>query len=200
MKTLLLFILSSGLLFTSQRQAVKTAVSKDGPAVTAIKLKTEKADDYEYRHHKQLITFVKLEGKKKLVSVKNEEYPENTDYIYNVLKDADGKVLLTEQVPYSQSGDWYTEYKHYYDASGKTIAFRLTETVFDESVKGGMAVHSITKYYDKDFKVIAQRSSLTGKSGKPITKKLSEFDFHDEKYEIYPTAAECLGGYHINLK
>src|ERR1700749_1752576 len=97
---------------------------KSEPVTDLVDLKKKKAaiDQYEYQHRKEMVVFIKLEGKKKLIRAKNENWPDDTEYIYNVLKDGSGKIILTEQIPYSQSGDWYVEWKHYFDDTGNTFA------------------------------------------------------------------------------
>lgn len=169
------------------------------PDTNLVTLKNKKAaiDQYEYNHRKEMTVFIKLEGKKKLIRAKNENWPDYTEYIYNVLKDESGKIILTEQIPYSQSGDWYVEWKHYFDANGNIFAFSKRETVFDNGVKGGVAVEESLKYYDSNFKVVGQTSRLTDKDEKTLNRNKNEFNFRDDKFNIYRNVNDCLKGYHI---
>jgi hypothetical protein len=193
MKTISLLLL---IIFV-QSEPTKIKQGKADSLLANLKKKISDIDKYEYQHRKEMNTFISIEGKKGLKKVKNEDWPDDTEYIYHVLKDASGKVILTEQMPYSQSGDWYEEFKHYYDSDGKTIAFSKRETVFDESVKDGVVMQSTLKYYDKKFNLIAQTNNLNDSKGKLIKRKAIEFNFRDDKYVIYKTVNDCLKGYHI---
>ena len=174
---------------------------KQGPGHDINTLKNKKAtlDQYEYKHRKDIIFLVKLTGKKNLKIVKEGDWPDDTEYIYSILRDAAGKIILIEQSPYSQSGDWYVEWKHYFDGKGNTFAFSRRETVFDESVKGGVAVEEFLTYYDVDFKAINRSFTLTDKDDRPIKRNKSDFNFRNDKYKIYKDVNECLLAYHIKL-
>ncbi|MGZ3822843.1 MAG: hypothetical protein ACXVB6_19770, partial [Mucilaginibacter sp.] len=174
---------------------------KPTPNSELAELKNKKAaiDQYAYKHRKEMAVWVKLTGKKKLIKVNGENWPDGTEYIYNVLKDASGHIMLTEQIPYSESGDWYIECRHYFDDSGKTFAFIKRETVFDESVKGGVAVEELLKYYDVNFTVINQSFRLTDKDDNLLRRDKNEFNFRTDEYAIYKNSIDCLLAYHIKL-
>jgi hypothetical protein len=64
-------------------------------------------------------------------------------------------------------------------------------------VKGGVVVEELTTYYNKGFKTIESKSRLTDKDDKTISRKRSEFDFRNYKYNIYKNVNECLNAFHI---
>jgi len=103
-------------------------------------------------------------------------------------------------MPYSESGDWYIECKHYFDANGKAFEFSKRETVFDESVKGGIAMGELFKYYDSNFNMLDQINRLADKNEKPLKRKETEFDFRNYNYSIYKNVNECLQGYNIPIR
>ena len=175
------------------------AASDKADDLTALKKKVAAYDRYRYLHRKNIITLVKIIGKKKLITITNDEYPDETEYIYKLLKDTSGHVILTEQCPYSQSGDWYEEFKDYYNTNGKIFAFSKRETVFDESVNGGVAVQTDFRYYGRNFKVITHISKLTDKNGRMLKRRSNEFNFRDDKYMIYPNLIEYLRAYQIKI-
>jgi len=143
---------------------------------------------------------VQLSGRKALVKVKNDSYPDNTEYIYNVVKDSTGKVIAIEQIPYSESGDWYEEFKHYFDANGKTLAFSKRETVFDDGVKTGVAVEDSFDYYDSSFSLLLHTTRLTDSNSKLLKgRKASEFDFRSDPYHEYKDSKSCIIAYKIKL-
>lgn len=157
-------------------------------------------DRYEFAHRKNIIFLVKVAGKRNLVKVKEGNWPDNTEYIYSILRDTNGKVVLIEQSPYSQSGDWYIECKHYFGTHEKTFAFRKRETVFDESVKGGVAMETFFRFYDDKFNLTNKTYRITDKDDKLINRNKNEFDFRDFKETVYKNVSDCLKAYNINLK
>lgn len=128
--------------------------------LTEIKKKKVEIDQYEFKHRKEMMVFLKLEGKSKLIKPKTEDLPDNAEYIYNVLKDGSGRIILIEQIPCSQSGDWYVEWKHYFDADGNTFCFSNRQTVFNDSVKGRVVGEELVKYYSTEFKLLESKSRL----------------------------------------
>lgn len=198
MKNLLLLILISIVHGSPILKTSRTLQDKEASLIS-IKKEIYEIDKYKYQHQKEIITLISVEGKKGLIKMRTEDWPDNTEYIYCILKGPSGKVILTVQVPYSQSGDWYEEFKHYYNNDGKTIAFSKRVTVFDESVTGGVAVFSTLHYYGSNFNLISQTNKLTDVKGKSLKRKVNEFDFRDDKYTIYKNVKDCLAGYHIKL-
>lgn len=188
MKTLLLLFIS-----------LVAYISVPADHLTEIKKKKAEIDQYELKHRNEIITLVKLDGKNKLIKPKTEDLPDDAEYVYNVVKDEAGHIVLIEQIPYSQSGDWYIEWKHYFDANGNTLCFSNRQSIFTDDVKGGVVVEETVNYYDADFKQIESKSRLTDKDDKTISRKKSEFDFRDYKYSMYKNVDECLKAFHIVL-
>jgi len=152
-----------------------------------------RTDQYEFKHRVQLIVLAKLEGRQQLVRIKNDNFPDNTDIIYTVVKDSTGRIVAVEQVPYSESGDWYEEFKHYFDAKGNTFAFTIKTTVFDDSVKGGVAMWQSFNYYTSALNLLNHTITLTDSKEKPIKgRKSTEFDFRHDPYHIYKSVDDCL--------
>jgi len=165
---------------------------------TLLKLKNKKtaADRSIKKNSDDLIILVKLPGKKTLVRIVNGEWPEEIEYTYNVLKDPAGRVILVSQVPYSESGDWFITYTHYFDEYGKTYAFRKETNVFDDDVKGGIVFETLLKYYNTDFKVMKQFYTLQDKGGKAI-KDNGHIDIYRYKYAVFKKVGDCLKAYNI---
>jgi len=163
-------------------------------------LKNKKAivDQYLGKHDKAVIVFVKVPGKKNLIRVKNEKWPDEIEYTYNILKNSSGKIIFVAQIPYSESGDWNIEYKHYFDEQGNTYAFYREESIFGD-VKGGVLRKILLNYYDHNFNNINQVNSLTDKDYKLIKVNKDLYDFRDYKYSIYKNLNNCLAGYGIKL-
>jgi len=190
-----------GCLFTTYSQTLPAkTVSKIDSTLTLLKNKQNQTDEFVFKNQKNILVFAKVYRKKNLITVSNEDWPEDTEVTYNVIKDKQGKVILIAAIPFSESGDWYIEYKHYFEDNGKVFAFTKKETLFDNSVKGGLAMEQDFKYYDPFSKLIGSKYSLTDKRGKAIKRKRSEFNFRDDKYNIYKDLNECLKAYNLSLQ
>jgi len=177
------------------------SIESAGPTDTTLtKLKSKKAatDKYLKGHGKALIILVKLTGKKTLVPVKNEEWPDDIEYTYNILNDGSGRVILISQIPFSESGDWFITYTHYFDENGKTYAFEKRTNVFDSDVKGGVLYETLTKYYQADFREIGRLYTLKDKAGRSI-KNTGHVNMYYYKYDVFKNVEDCLKNYHIIL-
>lgn len=198
MKALSLLLYSILFSCSTTSGQVKLSPAKNDSLVSFKKQKTD-IDRYEFKHRKQLVILAKLHNRQKLVKMNNEDYPDNTDYIYTIVQDSTGRILAIEQSPYSESGDWYEEFKHYFDVNGKTFAFSIRNTVFDDSVKGGVAVYDVYNYYNTSFKLLAHFSQLKDVKGRSLkARKSKEFDFRNDPYHVYNNIYDCLKAYHIN--
>jgi hypothetical protein len=168
---------------------------------TLVNLKAKKAiiDNYLIKHQNATIVLVKVPGKKNLVRVVGDKWPDEIEYTYNIVKNKAGKVILIAQKPESESGDWDITYKHYFDENGNTFAFDRSEALFIDIVKGGVAGKEVQLYYDPLFKIVSQTSQLVDVNHKPLKAKESEFNFRDDQYSIYKNVKECLAGYGIKV-
>lgn len=149
------------------------------------------------RYSKKLIVLAKLSGRKTLVKVKGENWPDNLECTYNILKDSVGRIIFLAQLPFSESGDWFISNAHYFDEQGNTYAFEQQETVFDDEVKGGVIKHVIRKLYGEHFENVLTINKITDTHDKAIPNKA--YDFPSDKYVIYPNLANCLAAYRIKL-
>jgi hypothetical protein len=185
--------------FTSCKHGRSDNVSQKDLILLGQKDKRNSIDKYIRSHRKAVITLVKIPGKTELVIVKNEQWPDEVEYTYSVYKDGSGEIIFIAQTPFSESGDWNVVYKHYFDGDGNTCAFSKLESLFDDGVKGGIVRELLTNYYDKNFKILKQIDKLTDQEYKPVKKSKNDFNFRNDKYEVYKDAKECLAGYNIKL-
>src|SRR5439155_4172503 len=119
MKTLSLLLVYLVLYLPRQHNATTaSAISNDSHTLIDLNKEKEATDKYLAKHSKEVIVLVKVPGKKKLVQVKGENWPDEIEYTYNILKNKSGKVILIVQSPFSESGDWDIDYKHYFDDNG----------------------------------------------------------------------------------
>lgn len=171
----------------------------DATFLESLQKKKTNTDKFEFKHQKQLLVFVKLSNKAKLVRITGADYPDNTDYIYTIIEDPMRRITAIEQVPYSESGDWYEEFKHYFDLRGNTFAFSIRTTVFDDSVKGGVAMWQLLNYYKPALNLLNHTTFLTDSKDNPLKgRKDTEFDFRHDPYHTYKSVDDCLKAYHID--
>jgi hypothetical protein len=142
---------------------------------------------------------VKVPGKKALVRVKGDHWPDEIEYTYNILKDHSGNIIFIAQTPYSESGDSNIEYRHYFDEQGKTYAFSGKESIFDDNVKGGVVRQMLLKYFDINSKTINEVYKLMDVNNKELKVNANKVNFSDDVFTIYNNLKDCLVGYNIQL-
>lgn len=202
MKTLyLILLLFFGSLSIKAQTASLIKIPSADTVLTSLKSKKAAIDKYMGKHAKDVITLVKVPKKSKLLQIKNknDKWPDEIEYTYNILKDPAGKIMVVTISPNSESGDWEIVYKYYFDDKGNTFAFYEDQSIFNDNVKGGVVRTTLLKYYSYSFRKLAQSIALLDKDWRPIKGKVAEYDFYDFESIIYKNASECLKGYKIQL-
>lgn len=115
----------------------------------------------------------------------------------NILRDALGKIVLIDERPESESGDWDIEYKHYFDSEGRPFTFFRQESIFDDDGKDTIIRERLFDFYTADFKKVGETKGLFDKDYKPLRSKKKNFDFRDFPYPIYKDVKSCLKGLQI---
>ena len=171
------------------------------PGIDVVSLKKQKAiiDSRLLHDQKSIIAFAKVPHKKELIKVKNNKWPDEVEYSYNILKDSANNIIMILQGPFSESGDWDISYIHYFDKAGKTFAFERRTNFFNSECTEGAAYEVVSNYYQDNFTKVDQTYKLTNKQGKSLAKSKCNFPY-DFKYTIYKNVSECLKAYHINLE
>ncbi len=131
-----------------------------------------------------------------MIKVEGDKWPDEIEYTYNIVKDTTGRIILIAQIPYSESGDWFITYSHYFDEQGKTFAFVKKTNVFSEEIKGGVVHETDIKYYNINFKVLKKMYTLQDKNGKAV-KNGQNIDMYRYQYSIFKDVATCISGYKI---
>jgi hypothetical protein len=116
-----------------------------------------------------LIVFAQIKGEKKMQVVKNENWPENIETTFNILKSASGQIIYLGEFPSSESGDWTLELKHFFNDKGETFAFEKRLTFFNEDCGNGVVVEKLTNFFTKDFKLIGTLRQLRDGNDNAIT-------------------------------
>jgi hypothetical protein len=142
----------------------------------------------------KLVVLVKVPGKKELVTVKGNTFPDDIETTFNLLKDKDGHVIYTVEIPESESGDWFISYFSYYRPDGQLFAFSREAGFFNGECKVAVEepVHErLVKYFDKDFNLVDTVYGLKDSKGKKLKKSKCDFPY-DYPYKIEKTVDEFM--------
>ena len=99
------------------------------------------------------------------------EWPEEYESLIFILSGPDGRPLRHLENPVSQSGDWFLELSHYFDARGRTVVFASDGRYF-RGGECGLVVHDRRRTaYDSTFRALAStrqlRNDSTGRAVDP---------------------------------
>lgn len=166
------------------------------PSLTKNKAYT---DSYLKSHENDLIVLVKTPEKQELISVKNNQWPDDIDFTINILRDNEHRIIFIALIPYSESGDWNVKCQYYFDKQGNIYAFYKEESVFGGEDRTGDVVRSLLlKYYDSDFNLINSKNWITDTHYKKIKSNIHHFDFPDFNYRIYKNLDEFITAYNLH--
>lgn len=139
------------------------AISSFGQGTLIDKRKNEKLEieNQVARNKHKLLVLVQVNGQADLQRVINQNFPENVETTYNILKDEQGRIIYIAEFPESLSGDWTLELKHYFSSNGKLIGFEKRLAYFNDDCTDGVVIEKITELYDDNFRVIRTEKKLT---------------------------------------
>jgi hypothetical protein len=119
----------------------------------------------------KLIILVKVKGQADLKKVIDQNWPDDIESTYNILKNQRGQIIYLGEFPTSQSGDWTLGLKHYFGDNGKLISFEKRLSYFNEDCTDGAVIETIIELYDNDFKVIKTTKTQTDHEGRELKVK-----------------------------
>ena len=147
-------------------------------------LKVQKAQiDSRCKNLSSLLVFARVHNSKRLLPIKNGNFPEDVETSFNVLKNNNGRIIYIFESPTSESGDWDISYRSYYDTSGKIFAFERQEHFFNSECTEGAAHELLVKYFDKQGAVISSQYSLRDDQKKALDSKRCSYPY-DKPYVI----------------
>ncbi|NJD11498.1 MAG: hypothetical protein FIB01_14045 [Gemmatimonadetes bacterium] len=174
------------LLFSVMVLTACGGAKSEGPALRV------RADSLMTAGKGQVQVYARLQDGTVVPVSQNDAAPEGTQTSYAVFRDTAGTVLLLIETPTS-TRDWNNEYRHYFDAQGRTVFFRRYSGFFD-GCKWGLAKEVLERSYTAEFKPARELYKLTSDEGSPHDSTECEFRYHFP-YEVYPTwaaAAQAL--------
>lgn len=157
------------------------------------KLRIRKAElDSSRKHQKmRLEILVKEPGKAGLTPVVNNNWPTEFETTYDLWKDANGRVLVLGEYPYSQSGDWHLGLEHYFNENGETFAFEKKTNFFNSPCINGVAFETETKYFNKGFSIISKEHTLKDIDGNTLDIKKCRAAYN-WPYKVSRNLADCI--------
>ena len=125
---------------------------------------------------------------------KGAEWPARTATSFVVAFHENRQPSALLEVPSSCSGDWRNEYVHYFDPTGRTIAFERYSAFFN-GCDGGLARERSTTYYTPNGTVIAREYRLEDGGAREISPATCTFDYRHPYivHRDWTTAARAAG-------
>lgn len=122
------------------------------------------------------------------------EWPSGTTISFLVTFHENGGPSALLEVPISCSGDWHNEYVHYFDSSGRTIAFERSSGFFHGCAVSPVREISVT-YYTQTNTVLAREYRLEDTQGREISPTSCEFMYRHPYvvHRNWATAARVAG-------
>lgn len=120
---------------------------------------------------KNIAVFVKIKGLSTPQRVINEQWPENIESTYNILKNPLGQVIYFAEFPQSESGDWVYSIKHFFN-QGQTISIETRISFFNEDCGNGPITEILTELYLNNFKLHATVKQLRDSKDNTISGSL----------------------------
>lgn len=107
------------------------------------------------------------------------------DHYFNLITfwEYDDRRYLAFESPFAESGDFHIEYRHLFDESGNTVAFKKYTGFFQCLAKDDISQEHKTIFYDIDFNIIAMDSSFVNLTDSTTTKEQC-INTYDYPYEI----------------
>jgi hypothetical protein len=130
--------------------------------------------------HTSPVVFARVDNQKDPIRVADPEKSQSKDLIVLWLN-KDGRIVVAEEIPWSESGDWYNTYTHYFDDQGRTIAFERYSGFFSPERK-----ENSIYYFDSMYRLIKKTYKLTNFDGSPARKPADDELYYHFKYWIYP--------------
>ena len=139
----------------------------------------------------KLIVLVKVLGENDLKKVIDENWPEDIETTYNILKNAAGQIIFIAEIPTSESGDWYLEIRHYFTTEGNLLAYAKNLSYFNDNCGDGIVRKKEVELYDNQFTIIQETKSLLDQNGKYVDEKECDEVFN-WNFDKRPTLKELV--------
>ncbi|MBC5774051.1 hypothetical protein H8S95_08240 [Pontibacter sp. KCTC 32443] len=141
-----------------------------------------------------ILVLVKIPGDDKLIEVVNEEWPEEVEVTYNILKDASGSIIRISESPYSESGDWDIVYSYYFDNNGNAYANERIVSAFNTYCPDGVLIEGVSreiivKLYNTNHTLIDSTHKMVDENDVDITVKKCQQEVRSDNIGFYSLQA-----------
>ncbi len=113
---------------------------------------------------------VKVRGKRNLIAIKGNNYPDDVETTYNLFEDKKVDLNYAVELPFSESGDWFICYKSYFDPLGKLFVFVKQTNSFNSECTSGVIYETQTNYFGNNNKLVDSSYTLVDEKNKPMKK------------------------------
>ncbi len=152
-----------------------------------IKITIAKYDSIYLKHDPKFIkSYVQIKGNNHFTQLKNlKSLPEGITESMNMLYNKNGKIIVLEILPESESGDYFNSVTYYFYENGKTMAYETYSSFFSddctiEGLTNGSVKEIKRQYFDTQFKSLGTTYSLTDDKNKKLDSSKCIFNYRME--------------------
>jgi hypothetical protein len=136
--------------------------------IVSVESIVKRIDSIDRRLGDNFKIFCGFEDSKKLVEVTDtSNWPEEANITYNVILDSVGGIVRFDEIPASESGDWYVTLTSYFSSSGRIIKFNYYKCT-DGSECTKLLRESRLQYFDANGKQVASQRCFEDENFKRI--------------------------------
>ncbi|SFQ81352.1 hypothetical protein [Hymenobacter arizonensis] len=161
-------------------------------SVPALQQQKRALDAYARAHPTGFVTYARM-GNGRLVRVKNNDLPDDTQTVYRMLLNQH-RVVLVHEAPTSESGDWHLTHTHYFTPHGQTFAYECRTAFFNSLCTPdpeGVAHETRVHYYAAGRRLRPGEYRLTDSEGRSLPKARCQLPV-ERPYQLSKTVAEFI--------
>jgi hypothetical protein len=148
-----------------------------------------------------VVEYLQIDDKQKPIKVIEKDDAER-DYIthYYICKDSNNVVKAILETPNSQSGDWFLQTTHYFDADGQVYAFQKNLNTFHHADSCGeeTAIYINTVEFMNKGMIIKKLQTIKNAQGKEFKKNICTYA--DIEMPIYKSLSDWEKATEIEIK
>jgi hypothetical protein len=122
-----------------------------------------------------------------------------TSTTYEVVKDNRDSIISVQEIPFSESGDWYLTLTHYFTQNGLTFAFQKEFNFFNSICTEGIAHEKEILYFNAQFRQIERVYRITDDKNQPLNKDSCLFQYNPD-YQIFKNRDQFMTNKNLNLR
>lgn len=137
-----------------------------------------------------LKVYIQKNGNNHFTQLKNfKSFPEDVTETLKMLYNKNGKMIMVEITPTSESGDYFNSVTYYFYNNGKTMAYETYSSFFSddctiEGLTDGSVKEIRRQYFDTQFKLLGTTYSFTDDKNKMIDSSKCIFNYRMESKPV----------------